>query len=215
MSIREALKRRRTTLFFEPEGLLLQREVIDALIEDACQAPSDYNLQPWAFVVVRDRERKEILYQCAYRQEMIRDAAAVVIVCGDREGWERAGTVVSGWVTQKVLQAVEGPRVEAAIRGAYEGNPHASLLLAVRNASFVAMNLMLLAAEQGIATSPMVTFSEDAVRRAFHLPERLVPVMLVAMGMPSTTRIQPPRPEPRPVSEIVFHEDVVGMADDA
>ncbi|NOZ01089.1 MAG: nitroreductase family protein, partial [Deltaproteobacteria bacterium] len=81
MDVSEAVRRRRTTEFFEPDGLLLSRDEIEMLIRDACLAPSEYNLQPWRFVVVRDLERKESLYECTDRQEKIRGASAVIIVC--------------------------------------------------------------------------------------------------------------------------------------
>ena len=208
MDVFEALRRRRTARYFEPQGLLLQREMIEELIAHSCQAPSEFNLEPWRFIVVRDQERKELLYQCAYRQEMVRDAAAVVVVCGDTRGYERAGRVVSEWAGLGLVASGDVAGVEASIRAAYEGNERARMMMAVRNPSFVAMSLMLLATEQGIATAPIVSFSEDALRRAFHVPDRYVPVMLVAMGMASTMKAQPARSPRVAASEVIFHEDM-------
>ena len=208
MDVIATLRRRRTTHFFEPEGMILPREMIESMIAEACLAPSEFDLQPWRFVIVRDRERKEILYQCSHRQEMARDAAAVVIVCGDTRGHERAGEVAAEWVSQGLLAEAEAARVEAGIRRAYDGSERARLLMAIRSASFAAMSLMLLATDKGIATSPMVTFSEEQVRAAFHLPERLVPVVMVAMGMPSTARPRPARPRRLTVQQVVSHEDM-------
>ncbi|MBM4395544.1 MAG: nitroreductase family protein, partial [Deltaproteobacteria bacterium] len=166
MDVGEALKRRRSTRHFEPEGVLLPRELIEDLIQEACQAPSEFDLQPWRFIVVRDRERKEVLYQCCFKQPMIRDASAVVIVLGDTRGHERAPQAVEEWVAQGVIAAPEAPRVEASIRAAYDGSDWARMLLAVRNPCFAAMSLMLLATGNGIATSPVVAFAEEALRRA-------------------------------------------------
>jgi nitroreductase len=134
----------------------------------------------------------------------------VLVVCGDTRGHERSGRVVRDWVAQGLVPAGDAGRVETSIRAAYEGSDRARSLMAVRNPAFAAMSLMLLATEQGIATAPVVAFSEEAVRRAFRIPDRYVPVVLVAMGMPSTTRPQPPRTPRLPGPEVVFHEDMGG-----
>jgi len=61
MTVREAMRLRRTVQAFEPDGLLMDRRVLEDLLEEACLAPSDFNLQPWRFLIVRDRARKEDL----------------------------------------------------------------------------------------------------------------------------------------------------------
>lgn len=208
MDVIEAMHRRRSTRRFEPEGLLLPREMIEELIEDATLAPSDLDLQPWRFVVVRDRERKEILYQCAMRQEILRDAAAVIIVCGDLRGYEAAGRVAAGWAGSGVVHPEDADKVAGSIRKTYADNDRARWLLATRGPCFATMSLMLLALERGIATTPIVMFNDDAVRRAFSIGERFIPLALLAMGMPSTSEVQPPRIPRVSIGEIVFHEDM-------
>lgn len=208
MDVNEALKRRRTTRAFEPDGLMLQREFIEELIAKACMAPSEFDLQPWRFLVVRDRERKEMLYQCAFRQSLIRDASAAIIVCGDTRGHEAANRTVKDWIALGLIDQKDALRVETSIKAAYEASEKARLIMAIRNASYVAMNLMLLATEQGIATTPIVSFSEEAIRRAFKIPERYLPVVLVLLGLPSTTSPQPPECPRVPVSQLVFHEEM-------
>jgi len=208
MDVIDAMHRRRSTRRFEPEGLLLPRELIEELIEDATLAPSDLDLQPWRFVVVRDRERKEILYQCAMRQEILRDAAAVVIVCGDLCGSEGATRVADAWARTGVVRPEDAGKVAASIRATYADNDRARWLLASRGPCFASMSLMLLALERGIATTPVVTFNDEAVRRAFSIGDRFLPLVLLAMGMPSTFDAQPPRVPRVPLSEIVYHEDM-------
>jgi nitroreductase len=210
MDVEEALRRNRPTAWFEPDGITLSREMIEELIAGACQAPSDFDLQPWRFVVVRDQERKEILHQCAYRQVIVREAAAVLIVCGDTRGHDRVAEIVAEKVEQGLVPAADAPRVEEGVRSAYEVSDRNRLLLAARGAAAAATALVLLATGWGIATTPMVTFSEDAVRRAFHLPDRFLPVFLVALGMPSTSRPQPVRAARCPVARVVWHEDGPG-----
>jgi nitroreductase len=210
MTVLQILKRRRSVARFEPEGLLLTREMLEELIGDACLAPSDFNLQPWRFVVVRDRERKEILYDCAYKQEKVRQASAVIIVCGDAFGDRRAAEEAAEAVRTGALDEAQATQLVDAIHRSYEGNDVARFAMAVRDPAFAAMALMLLATERGIGTTPIGRFDDKALRRAFAIPDRYFPVMLVAMGLPALDAPVPPRGRRLPPSEVVFHEGMGG-----
>jgi nitroreductase len=54
------------------------------LLEAAMSAPSAHNLQPWHFVLVRERETKEALAETHECSGMVRDAALVIVVGADR-----------------------------------------------------------------------------------------------------------------------------------
>jgi nitroreductase len=210
MAVKEILQRRRSVRRFEPDGLLLTRESIEALIEDACAAPSDHNLQPWRFIVVRDRARKEDLYDCAGKQEKVRQASAVVIVCGDAYAERRAPEEARDRVSNGSLSPADEARFLAAVRQAYEGNDLARFTLAVREPSFAAMALMLLATERGIGSTPIGHFDAGALRRAFGIPERYFPVLLVALGLPALDGEPLPPRVRMPASRVVFHEGMGG-----
>jgi nitroreductase len=60
-------------------------EQVDKVIEAARFAPSGFNLQPWEFVIVKDKELKNRIVQC------IRDAVAVTFrMEAARESWQGA-----------------------------------------------------------------------------------------------------------------------------
>lgn len=50
-------------------------EYLEAILKFAAQAPSGYNLQPWRFIVVRDKANRERLQKAAYNQEKIRNSS--------------------------------------------------------------------------------------------------------------------------------------------
>jgi len=54
-------------------------EKLKAILSAARLAPSQRNLQPWRFVVVRDDERKRLLAQASNRGKLIAEAPAVVV----------------------------------------------------------------------------------------------------------------------------------------
>ncbi|MTV50819.1 nitroreductase family protein [Heliobacillus mobilis] len=55
MNLQEAIYERRSVRKYTSQPV--QREQILALLENAVQAPSAMNKQPWAFVVIQDKER--------------------------------------------------------------------------------------------------------------------------------------------------------------
>ncbi len=63
----DLLSRRRTVRDFSDEDVPL--EIIEAAIASAGTAPSGANLQPWYFVVVRDREVKRRIREAAEKEE--------------------------------------------------------------------------------------------------------------------------------------------------
>lgn len=211
MNVIDAMTRWRNTEFFEPEGLLLSRDEIEKLISDACLSPSEFNLQPWRFVVVRDLARKEVLYECTDQQEKIRSAVAVLILCGDTMAFQSVDQVARDRVESGVME--EGDSAEFCIKvgSRYEQSKWERALLAIRNPAYAGMSLMLLALERGIASAPIFSFSEEALRHAFHIQPRFLPVMLIALGLPSTHKAQPTRGARVDTKSVVFHEDMAAL----
>jgi putative NAD(P)H nitroreductase len=209
MNVVDALKRRRSTRHFEPGALLLPREAIEDLIADACLSPTEFNLQPWRFIVIRDQEKKEILYDCTWKQEKVREASAVVIVLGDLRAGDSARELLDRAVKEGRITPADARRESEMMAHAFANGERSRLLHAIRSPCFAAMSLMLLATERGIATCPIVGFSDSALRAAYHIPDRYVPVIMIALGMNSLTQPMQSRAPRRTTNEIVYHEDMI------
>src|ERR1041385_2493718 len=82
----QTIKERRATPGFE--DVPIHTADLEKIIRAGLEAPSGYNLQPWRFVVVRDREQKKKLRQAAFGQAKVEEASAVIVACGDPEGWK-------------------------------------------------------------------------------------------------------------------------------
>ena len=81
-----AIKERRATPSFA--DVPIHTADLEKIIRAGLEAPSGYNLQPWRFVVVRDREQKKKLRQAAFDQPKVEQASAVIVACGDPQGWK-------------------------------------------------------------------------------------------------------------------------------
>jgi nitroreductase len=197
---------RRSVRHFDPAFRLEEREILE-LLELAGRAPSSWNLQHWKFIVFSDPEAKARLLPIAMNQRQVVDASVTVAVLGDLEANLNARKVYEPVVKAGLKDAYAGYDTYAAmmlqIEQAYAVEPAATYRRdeAIRNASLAAMQLMLAATASGLDSGPMVGFDADAFVRAFNVPPRYIPVLLVAIGRAS----RPARPTTRlPVEETVI-----------
>jgi nitroreductase len=86
-SLAQAIRERRATPSFDGEPVHASdlRQILDA----GLHAPSGYNMQPWRFVVVQHPEQLKRLRAASFNQAKIEEASAVIVACGDRDGWRK------------------------------------------------------------------------------------------------------------------------------
>jgi nitroreductase len=65
-SFLELVKKRRSIRRFKPDPI--PDEYVDKIIEAGRWAPSGFNLQPWEFVVVKDKELKDKIVEFSRQQ---------------------------------------------------------------------------------------------------------------------------------------------------
>jgi nitroreductase len=184
-----AIKERRATPSFE--DVPIHTADLEKIIRAGLEAPSGYNLQPWRFVVVRDREQRKKLRQAAFGQPKVEEASAVIVACGDPQGWKE------GDLEEMLRMSAEHGYADAAaqerIRGAvtgFLGSPPGKAggveptwdVWANRH-TMIALTTMMWAAETlGYDTAPMEGFMEDQVKALLKIPARVRVVALLAVG---------------------------------
>jgi len=82
----QALLERRATSHFKPDPV--PEKYLEAILKFAAQAPSGYNLQPWRFIVVRDKANRARLRQAAFNQEKISEAPVIIIAFAIKDDWK-------------------------------------------------------------------------------------------------------------------------------
>ena len=134
---------------------------IEALLKAAMSAPTAVNLQPWEFVVVKDKATLEALAKTNRFGGMIAQAPVAIVVCGDTVQ-ETNGEPNKWWMldcsaaTENLLLAATAQGLGAVWTAAY---PH----------------------EDRIA----------AVRSILSIPERYVPLCVVPVGFPADPSVKP------------------------
>ncbi|MDY7081365.1 MAG: nitroreductase family protein [Halobacteria archaeon] len=202
METREAIETRRSVRNYEDGEITDEqlRELFDAVR----WAPSSYNLQPWEFLVVRDDENKERLKECAYGQEQVTEASAVVVVFGDTDRGRRARTVFfdqyeKGYRSEeRAEELVETMETESRDNEAW----------AKQNATIAATTLLYAARDMGLASCPMGGWDADAIVKEFDVPSALVPVLMVTLGYPDDEAFERERKYRRSTDDIVHLEDL-------
>ena len=85
-SLAEAIRQRRAT---PSDGSRFLPSDLREILEAGLHAPSGYNMQPWRFIVVQHPEQRRRLRAASYNQAKVEEASAVIVACGDRDGWRR------------------------------------------------------------------------------------------------------------------------------
>jgi nitroreductase len=67
----------------------VEQEKLDLVLEAGRIAPSAANLQPWYFIVIKEKENLEKIWK-VYSREWFRNAPCVIIICGNHsQSWKR------------------------------------------------------------------------------------------------------------------------------
>src|SRR5258706_5623204 len=86
-TLSQAIQERRATPSFD--GTPIPAEDLKQILDAGLHAPSGYNMQRWRFVVVQSPEQKKRLRAASYNQGKVEEASAVIVACGDGDGWRR------------------------------------------------------------------------------------------------------------------------------
>ncbi len=185
----QAVKERRATASFE--DVPIHGADLEKIIRAGLEAPSGYNTQPWRFVVVRDREQKKKLRQAAFGQAKVEEASAVIVACGDPQGWKNGD--LDEMLRISAEHGFADPAAQERTRQAISGllgNPPSKVAglepdfgIWVNRQTMIAFTTMMWTAETlGYDTAPMEGFMEDQVKALLKIPERVRVVALLAIG---------------------------------
>lgn len=169
-------------------------EQIEAVLDAANLAPSWVNVQPWHFIVVKNKTTKSLLAKLAHGQQHVEKAPVVIVCCGDIDAWEYDKF-------KKVLQSrpnMTQERINAILSSSFI-NPRllddsTVLLRTVEQVTYATAYMTLEAQNQGLGTCIIgavgneITKSLPApyqvVREELALPENVFILSLLLLGVP-------------------------------
>ena len=82
MELTEVLKTRRSVRAYKPDPV--PDDVVKKVLDCTRLAPSANNVQPWHFIVVKDKAKRRELARLASGQTFVGEAPVVIVCCGKR-----------------------------------------------------------------------------------------------------------------------------------
>lgn len=182
MDFTDLVKFRRSCRSFEPAAV--SEDQVKAILEAGQWAPSPLNLQPWEFIVVAEPEMKRRIRQAGQQ-------ARQQVIDGGGPGWAKKYSMAFLEQAPVLIAVASDPRKGGL--GGFFGQPQG----AMQAACACVQNMMLAAAELGLASLWFTFFDPETVRAILGVPAEKEVVAIVPIGRPQQTLEAPPRKTPR------------------
>jgi nitroreductase len=180
-TLSQAIRDRRATPSFD--GSAMPAEDLRMILEAGLQAPSGYNMQPWRFVVVQDPEQKKRLRSAAYNQGKIEEASAVIVACGDADGWRKDLDPMLAMGREAGMPESYAAQARSSVSNYMSSFTSEQMKGWLNKQVMLAVSFMLLTAETlGYDTAPMEGFEQDKVHEVLRLPLSYWVVSFLAIG---------------------------------
>jgi nitroreductase len=180
-TLSEAIAERRATPSFD--GTPIPAEDLKQILEAGLNAPSGYNIQPWRFVVVQSAEQKKKLRAASYNQGKVEEASAVIVACGDADGWRRDLDLMLESGRKGGMPESYAVQAQNSVPDYMSSFSSSQMQGWLNKQVMLAFTHMLLMAEvMGYDTAPMEGFEQDKVHEVLRLPLSYWVVALLAVG---------------------------------
>jgi nitroreductase len=180
-TLSEAILERRATPSFD--GTPIPPEDLKQILEAGLHAPSGYNMQPWRFIVVQSPEQKRRLRSASYNQGKVEEASAVIVACGDADGWRKDLDLMLQRGRQGGMPESYAAQAKSSVPNYLSSFSSSQMRAWLNKQVMLAFAHMLLMAEvMGYDTAPMEGFEQDKVHEALRLPLSYWVVALLAIG---------------------------------
>lgn len=129
-------------------------ELIDHILEAGTHASSAGGIQPWEFIVVKDKKMKKELSIAALMQRHVETAPVVIVVCANLE--------------------------KAELKFKERGKN----LYALQDTAAAIENMLLVAQALELGCAWVRAFEEDKVKSLLKMPDHLRPIAMITIGFP-------------------------------
>lgn len=186
----EYFSNRRSCRFYKPNSITFDE--IEKIIKEAQKAPTCGNMQLYSVVVTMDEERLSKISSFHYNQPAASTAPAILTICADFKRFTR-------W---------------CELRNADAGfNNFHSFITAMTDAVIFAQQIVTVAEMSGFGSCYLgtVNYNAEEISRFLELPELVVPVASVSLGIPSREGEETPRLE----TQAILHKEKYHLESEA
>ena len=204
MEVSAAILKRASIRRFKPAPV--EKAKIEKVLEAGRRAPSWGNTQPWRFIVVQDKAKREDLAKACGGQPTVGAAPVVIVCCATIDDFTRKGhgealksLIPVGAMTEELMTIVLQSDVFAPyLRG------EAVMAVKAGEQLMIAIAYMTLeAVNQGLSTCWVGAITPKEVHKVMNLPDSIFVHSLLPLGYAD----EDPKPRPRKdVNKVVFWE---------
>lgn len=180
-TLTQAITDRRATPSFD--GAPIPIEDLKQILDAGLHAPSGYNMQPWRFIVVQTPEQKKKLRAASYNQAKVEEASAVIVACGDADGWRKDLDLMIQLGREGGMPESYAAQARTSVSNFLSGFSREQMHGWLNKHVMIGLTHMMLMAEvMGYDTAPMEGFEQDKVHEVLRLPMSYWVVALLAVG---------------------------------
>lgn len=164
--------RRKTIRKYKDEAIAF--ETIEEMVEEAANAPTTGGMQLYSVIATTDKSLKEQLSECHFGQPQVSNAPVVLTFCADLNRfikWCESGNATPGY-------------------GNLQG-----FMTAVLDTIIVAQQFNTIAEMRGYGCCYLgtTTYTADAIARILRLPELVMPITTLTVGVPDDDSVKAER----------------------
>ena len=180
-TLSQAIHDRRSTPSFD--GIPIPPHDLKTILEAGVCAPSGYNMQPWRFIVVQQPEQKERLRAASYNQAKVEEASAVIVACGDADGWRKDLDLMLQLGREGGMPESYAAQAAKSVPAFMSSFSTGEMLAWLNKQVMLAFTSMMLMAEvMGYDTAPMEGFEQEKIHKLLNLPMSYHVVALLVVG---------------------------------
>lgn len=168
---------------------------IEAVLEAARLAPSWVNVQPWHFIVVKDKTKRDMLAKLSHNQPHVSKAPVLVVCCGNLDAWEYDNYKATletkpGITEERIGYLLSNPALNPRLI-----DQNTVIMRTVEEVTYATAYMTLEAHNQGLGACVIggigneLTRSVPAIYRVVKeelaLPKNFYIVSLLALGIPA------------------------------
>ncbi len=152
MDVFEIIESRTTIKNYDKRDV--PEELIAYIIMGGTYACSTGDIQPWEFIIVRDKKMKKEISEASLKQRHVEEAPVLIVVCANIDR-----------VTTKFGERGKN-------------------LYAIQDTAACIQNMLLTVHALGLGASWVHAFEDDKIKTLLDIPQSLIPVGIITLGFP-------------------------------
>lgn len=183
----------------------IKHDEILSIIDDALNAPSSLNLQPWRIIAIESDAAKEALLPFAsFNQLQVSTCSVVLAIFADLNSFDWAEKIAEGEVALGVKESLENNKMlEIVAQVKKIKTPEQILNSHFFDCGLLTMQLTQSALGYGYASNIIGGYDKAGLSQHLNVEDSLVPIVMITIGKADEGGHQSVRLEAKEVTQII------------